>query len=210
MPPVDPLDQKPHDEAESMLPWYAIGQLEESDRVRVEAHLASCAHCREQLSIERRLMREFRAITPQIESGWSRIKARIQTPAAPLSRGRSVLDWFPALVPQPALARLAMAQLGFVVIAAGVLLSLGRPSYHALGSAPVPASANVIVMFKPDAKVASLDQTLRSAGASIVDGPTDANAYLLHVEPSRRAKALARLRSVNMVQLAQPIDGVAQ
>lgn len=201
---------EPHDEAEALLPWYATGQLDEADRVRLEAHLASCSHCRQQLSFERRLVREFRAITPEVESGWSRIRARIQSPSAAARRGPSALDQFWSLLSRPAVAGLAAAQLAFVIVAAGLLVSLTRPAYHTLGSAPAPASANVIVMFSPDAKVRDVGQTLRSTGASIVDGPTDANAFLLHVEPASRQRALSRLRSLDDVQLAQPIDGVAQ
>lgn len=201
---------EPHDEAEALLPWYATGQLEEADRVRVEAHLARCSNCREQLSLERRLIREFRAITPEVELGWSRLRARIQAPVGVPRRRTNALGQFWALISRPAVAGLAAAQLAFVILAGGMLLWLSRPAYHTLGSTPAPASANVIIKFSPEAKVRDVDQTLRSADASIVDGPTDANAYLLHVDPTKRQTALSRLRSLSEVELAQPIDGVAQ
>lgn len=201
---------QPHDEAEELLPWYATGQLEERDRVRVETHLSACAECRKQLATERRLVHEFRAITPDMVSGWARLRARIEAPAVIRPRRASALEQFWALLRQPAVAGLAAAQLGFLVVAGGVLLSLSRPSYHTLGSAPAPASANVIVMFRPGATVQDVDETLKSADATIVDGPTDANAYLLHVAPQQRQSALSRLQADAEVQLAQPIDGVAQ
>ncbi|HEV2595656.1 MAG TPA: anti-sigma factor [Sphingomicrobium sp.] len=200
----------PHDEAETLLPWYATGQLEEADRVRVEAHLARCSHCRDQLFLERRLIREFRAITPEVESGWSRLRARIQAPVSVPRRQANGLGQFWALVSRPAVAGLAAAQLAFLILAGGMLLWLSRPVYHTLGSTPAPASANVIIKFSPETKVRDIDQTLRSADASIVDGPTDANAYLLHVDATKRQTALSRLRSLSEVELAQPIDGVAQ
>ena len=43
--PIMPWD-KPHDEAEALLPWYATGQLDERDRARVEKHLSACTDCR--------------------------------------------------------------------------------------------------------------------------------------------------------------------
>jgi len=209
MPTSDPNLTEPHDEAEELLPWYVTGQLDEADRVRVEAHLAACADCERQVALDRRLVREFRALTPEVESGWARLRARIESPAPARTRRPGAIEQFWALVSRPAVAGLAFAQLAFVVVSAGVLLSLSKPAYHTLGSAPVPASANVIVMFQSDAKVAEMDAVLRSASATVVEGPTESDAYLLHVPAQQREAALKRLQSSSTVQLAQPIDGVA-
>jgi anti-sigma factor RsiW len=205
----NPSKSQPHDEAEELLPWYATGRLDESDRVRVESHLSSCPDCREQLALERRLVQQFRETSPEVESGWSRLRARIESPLVVRPKQPSVWEQFWAFVSRPGVAAVATAQLAFVVVAGGVLLSLSRPVYHTLGSAAPPASANVIAMFRPEATVQDVDEALKSTGASIVDGPTDANAYLLHVPPQRRQAALARLQSDDQVQMAQPIDGVA-
>ena len=62
-------ERPPHDEAEELLPWYATGQLDEADRARVDAHLSTCASCRKQLSLERQLIDEFQAMSPEIEFG---------------------------------------------------------------------------------------------------------------------------------------------
>jgi hypothetical protein len=58
--------------------------------------------------------------------------------------------------------------------------------------------------------VEDVRSTLRIANASIVDGPTAADAYLLHVPPQQRNEALARLRADDDVQMAEPIDGARQ
>lgn len=211
MPTVDPgpREREPHDPAEELLPWYVTGQLDERDRVRVETHLASCADCQRQTAVERQLMHEFRALTPEVESGWARMRARIQTPVPIRPKPASPSEHLWTLVSRPAVATLAVAQLAFVVVSASVLVSLSKPAYHALSSAPAPAAANVIVMFSDDAKADVISATLRSAHATVVGGPTDANAYLLHVGPQQRNAALQQLRSNAAVQLAQPIDGVA-
>ncbi len=60
-------DRPPHDEAEELLPWYATGQLDAADRARVERHLYSCAACRKQVGVERQLIDEFQAMTPEVE-----------------------------------------------------------------------------------------------------------------------------------------------
>lgn len=204
----DITDRPPHDAAEELLPWYVTGQLDPTDRARVEAHLSSCAECREQLGIERRLVQQFRALTPEVEPGWARLKARIEQPVRTFAPARpSVFAEMWSLISRPAVAGLAVAQLAFVVVAGSVLMSLSKPTYHALGSAAVPASANVIVMFRADATVGDVEQSLKRARASIVDGPTEADAYLLHVDPKERGLALASLKSDSLVQLAEPIDG---
>jgi hypothetical protein len=207
-------ERSAHDEAEELLPWYATGQLDEADRALVDAHLSSCAYCRHQLALERRLIDEFQAMSPEVESGWERLRSRIAAPAAaplPPVRRRpaapNIIEQLWATLSRPAVATLAVAQLAFVILAGSVLLSLSRPSYRALGSAPPPASANMIVMFRSDATIEDVRKSLSSAGASIVDGPTSADAYLLHVAPQRRQAALATLQSDANVQMAEPIDG---
>lgn len=204
---VDP-QLSSHDEAEELLPWYATGQLEAADRARVERHLLSCGDCREQLAVERRLIDEFQAMTPEVESGWARLRGRIDSSVPRAQRPRQPFAEIWQLLTRPAVAALAVAQLAFVVIAGGVLLSLSRPAYHVLGSAPATADANVIVMFHADTTEGEIRQALGGAGASIVGGPTAADAYLLHVAPAGRQNSIARLQSDENVQLAQPIDGV--
>lgn len=198
---------EPHDEAELLLPWYAMGQLDERDRARFEDHLYSCASCREQLSVERRVAGEFQAMTPEIESGWARLRTRIgESDSAKSLRPRPAREFW-ALLTRPAVASLAAAQLAFVILAGAVLLSLGRPVYHTLGSAPPPASANIIVIFNADASEEDVRDALRAAKASIVSGPTSADAYLLHVTGSDRQAAVTKLQSNDNVEMAEPIDG---
>jgi hypothetical protein len=105
---------------------------------------------------------------------------------------------------------LAAAQLGFLVIGGAILLSLSRPVYHALGSPTTAPSANMIVIFRADATVGDIRDALRASGASIVGGPTSADAYLLRVPLNRRQQALARLQSDDDVQMAEPIDQAIQ
>lgn len=201
---------KPHEEAEALLPWYATGQLEDEDRARVEKHLSACADCREQLATERRLVQEFRAFTPELESGWSRLRAQVASPTPVRNEhNRSIPEvgadlW--AAFTRPIVLAFAAAQVAFVAFASGLMLWLSQPAYQALGSAPAPASANAIVMFRADAAQQDVRDAIRNAGATIVGGPTEAGAYLLHVDPQQRQWALARLRADDDVQLAEQID----
>lgn len=204
----DPVSHaQPHDEAEMLLPWYATGQLEPSDRLLVERHLSSCADCREQLVLERRLVREFRGYAPEVDAGWARLRRRME-PGRTQGKSRArtgTRRW--SMVRHPVVAGLAAAQLAVLVIGGTLILSMSRPNYQALGSAPAPANADLIIIFRPQATEADLRSALRSANASIVEGPTDANAYLLHVPSEQRRQSLDRLQRDREVQMAQPIDG---
>lgn len=204
------LTERAHDRAEELLPWYASGQLDVADRLLVEQHLSSCSACREQLGVERRLIREFRGQDPQVSAGWARLRARIELPTRRSESRTGFTAQISKLARHPAIATLAAAQFAFLVLGAGLLLWLSRPAYHALGSASPPPTADVIVMFRADATVEDVRAALRSANASIVDGPTAADAYLLHVPQQQRNLALTRLRADDDVQMAEPIDGALQ
>jgi anti-sigma factor RsiW len=210
---TEPINSvRPHDQAEELLPWYATGQLDEPDRERVEAHLAECADCRAQVALERQLVREIRDFSPQVESGWARLRDRIAAPApapSPAPKRPTLSEqaadlW--AAFTRPIVVAFATAQVAIITFASGLMMWLGQPAYHALGSAPAPASANVIVMFRSEATMNEAREALQSAGGSIVGGPTSAGAYLIHVEPRQRPAAVAKLQSNQDVQLAQPID----
>jgi hypothetical protein len=84
---------------------------------------------------------------------------------------------------------------------------MDQPAYRALGSPAFSESANVIVIFRADITEADMRNALRMSGASLVGGPTSADAYLLHVQPQARPSALERLRANDDVTLAEPIDG---
>jgi hypothetical protein len=176
----------------------------------VEQHLSSCADCREQLGVERRLIQQFRGQDPQVGAGWARLRSRIEPPPRRRERRAGFAGPVWKLVRHPAVAALAAAQFAFLVLGAGLLLWLSRPTYHALGSSSPPPAADVIVMFRADATIEDVKAALQSANASIVDGPTAADAYLLHVPRQQRNQALARLRADDDVQMAEPIDGALQ
>ncbi len=198
-----------HDQAEELLPWYATGQLDPVDRTLVETHLATCAPCRSKLSAERLLIDEFQSLSPEIDSGWARLRSRIEARERARFSIGGALAGFWHLLTRPAVATLATAQIAFLILAAAVLQTMSRPDYQALGAPQAAAAANVIVMFRPEAREADLRGALEASGASLVGGPTATDTYLLHVPADSRPSALAKLRADANVTLAQPIDGPA-
>ena len=212
MPNPIQTEASPHDAAEELLPWYATGQLEPDERALVEQHLSSCAHCRRQLAFERRMVDEFADLTPEIDTAWARLRQRIEPPRRVVARpslwdrvAREASDFWENLS-RPAVAALATLQLA-IIGGAGAFVTLSQESYQAMSSAPLPQSANVIVMFGGDTTESEIRGLLQANNATLVGGPTPADAYLLEVPGQSRQAALSHLRADDHVTLAQPIDG---
>ena len=155
----------------------------------------------------------FQSFSPEVDSGWARMRQRIEAPKHPRQSriGRAASDFW-QLLKRPAIAALATAQVGLLAIAAAIAPSLGSaPAYVALGDPAQPSpSANVIILFRPEATEMAMRTALRQSGASLVGGPTDADAYLLNVPARQRSTALEKLRSDREVIMAEPIDGAIQ
>jgi hypothetical protein len=62
-------------------------------------------------------------------------------------------------------------------------------------------------VFRPDTREEQLRRLLDSSNASLVGGPTDADAYLLHIPADTRNDGLAMLRARPEIVMAEPIDG---
>jgi hypothetical protein len=95
-------------------------------------------------------------------------------------------------------------------MAAILLLRDAQPTrYLALGAAPGATAGNVVIIFRPDTLESTLREALNASDARVVDGPTPAGAYVLHVPDAERPAALAELRRRAEVTLAEPIDAAA-
>jgi len=204
--------QDAHREAQQLLPWYATGRLDEDDRDLVEAHLRQCADCRAELELERRLDVEVAELPTDVDQAWAAMRPRLRRRS-----GRGVgAAWSAAADAVGAVFARPAPWLGWAFAAQfAALLAVGalalRPpaqpaAYHALGAAPPPASGNVIVSFQPDLREQDLRAALNETHARLVDGPTAADAYVLHVPPGERAAALSKLRHRPGIVLAEPID----
>jgi anti-sigma factor RsiW len=209
-----------HREIRALLPWYAKGLLDPSETAQVKAHLSECAECQAELRDEYQLAAEIADLpggerSLDVERGWNAIRRQIDQE----SQGRaSFREWVARVfekvrsVPAPrseaAWLRWAVAGQFCLLLVMGVAVwRTDEPArYHALGAAPASAAANVVVVFGPETPERELRAIIRSNDARLVDGPTVADAYLLHVPPAGRAAALTRLRARKQVVLAEPID----
>jgi anti-sigma factor RsiW len=196
------LNADPHAKTKDLLPWYATGKLETKDRAQVERHLSECAECRKDLELEQAMLRQIRVLARDVPRGWAALKARVERAQ---TAARKVVPLGPRRIPGWAVAAQAASFLVLVPLIAYILL---RPLalYRALGAAPSVATGNLVVVFKPDSSEATLRTILKQIQARIVDGPTSADAYVLHVPESQRGAILARLQRDDNISLAEPID----
>jgi hypothetical protein len=208
-----------HREIQSLLPWYVAGALDEAEQAEVRAHLAGCAECQAELSVEHRLSEALDALPADagaldVEHGWKAMRQMMDK--EPRKKGSFLAAWTTWLgggrgkerSPEAPWLHWALAAQFCLVLLLGVgLWRTAQPArYHVLGAAPVSAAANVVVIFRPETPEKVMRTILRANEARLVDGPTEADAYLIHVPEAGRAAALAHLRRQAQVVLAEPVD----
>lgn len=218
---VVPLDGDGHQAVEILLPWYVSGRLDRAELAQVEAHLAGCTQCRDELEWERKMF-AAQAIPGcgndegGAERGLALLRARIQSadqaqqapPPGRMAPGTG--RWWR---PGPWMPWALGAQFAVILLLTAVLVvqpQRSESSYRTLGSPSQSAPANLVVRFKPGAAERDIRRALHDAGARLVDGPTVTDAYLLSVPAEHQAAALASLRATPAVVLAESLDAGAR
>jgi Putative zinc-finger len=207
------FDDTAHRTVDAVLPWFANGTLTGDELAVVEQHLRECPRCRREVNLLRQL-HAFCAVdepAPDPTPSYRRLRERMggRWPlAAAVDRLRGLpRRWQLA----PGWARWAIvAQFaGIVVLGAWVAAPGGESPvlYQTLGApaARAPSAGSIAVVFVPEVTASELLRIVRTVGASVVDGPTASNAYVLQVPAGQRDAVLAALRSEPAVALAQPL-----
>jgi hypothetical protein len=193
-----------HWELQRLLPWYVTDRLDPAEHARVEAHLAACEECQEEVRFERTLAETVKDLPLDAEVGWRRLERRLRAEpprAAGLARSGALRTG--VLWGGWAMAACALIAVGVTV---APRLSPSGAAYHALGAAHSVTPGNMVVIFRPETPERAIRAALTSVGARIVDGPTAADAYVLQVPAAQRAQALERIRSGPNIVLAEPVD----
>ncbi|HKY80403.1 MAG TPA: zf-HC2 domain-containing protein [Sphingobium sp.] len=210
------LRDDPHQSTEMLLPWYATGQLDAVDAAAVDAHLGTCSQCRAALDREYRLKAAIAQLPLHADLGWEKLQRRLAPDPATEPRPWRAAQPRRWRVWPTAIAAFSGAQMLALAVAVLMFRPVPPPvapqaDYRTLGTPAVAGAGNLVVMFRPDTPEQELRFALDRAGARLVDGPTIAGAYVLHVDPDRRDAALADLRTRRSVTLAEPIDpGLSQ
>lgn len=205
------LDPAAHKVADVLLPWFVNGTLDADEHAFVERHLEQCVRCQREVEWLRDL--HAACVAAEADPGASRVsrklRRRLEEPrdrrnvAAALSRLWSRI--------RPWSHWIAATELVVIVVFGTWLLLAGdSPAlYRTLGSrdAGGSSSGNLVVVFDPLTPESELRRILRDSGARIVDGPTQANAYILDVPVQRQdeaVKALRRERAAVLVEQLGP------
>ena len=202
------LDAAAHKVADVLLPWLVNGTLEGDELAFVRRHVDECPECRHEVEWLRELhaaciaaeampgaSAAFRNLRHHLDGGEGRDP--IARPRRSEGRTRRWLPW-------------ALAAEFAVIVALGTLFltsSDGPVLYRTLsaGNAAVPVTGSLVVVFDPTTSVAEVQRILRSAGARIVDGPTQANAYVLEVPPEQMERAAHAIKAERAALLIEPL-----
>lgn len=208
-----------HDESMRLLPWLLNGTLDADEHAFVEGHTLGCTRCQSELEALRGLQAAcertdgevpppaFARLRARIEAGEPRATSPWRLRLSALARGwREAPGWL-----RGAACVQAVLLLAFVAIWSLREPPAGsQPAYRTLGSAATgvaaPGEARLLLVFTPETDQERMQRLLRASGARIVDGPSDAGAYVVAVDASRAAAARDALRAAAGVQLVQVLE----
>jgi anti-sigma factor RsiW len=196
--PIPRLDTSTHRVVDVLLPWFVNGTLESEERALVERHLDQCKRCRREVD----WLRELHAACTVAADGSpaaNQLRRRLMKPRTAVqmaAKRHGVQPWSHAVI---------AAQFAAILVLGALVVSSDEPRapYRTLGAAA--SSASLVVVFDPAATESDFRRTLRAAGARIVDGPTQANAYLLEVPPDTREHAIRALKADRRVVLVESL-----
>ena len=208
------FDDSAHRAADEMLPWLVNGTLEGDELAAVEQHVRECARCRREVD----LLKQLQAVcaidepAPDATPSYRRLHERIAGRRRLGSLGdrlRASSSGLGNALPHGQNGRSPREFAGIVMLAVRVAMPVGESAglYQTLGAPAARAArgGTVAVVFVPAATESELRRIVQAAGARVVDGPTESNAYVLEVPAGHRDAILAALRAEPAVVLAQPL-----
>ncbi len=214
---MDPRDLSPaglHRRAWDLIPWVVNGSADAAERQRVEAHLATCTDCSDELARQSQLQAAIASsAVPPHDPGaallrlWSRIDRlegdAADGPAEPAPAMRTAGNrWTPWLAAAVVVQAIGLAAL------AGAVWERPRAADYATLSRTVepPMAASIRLVPAPSLQIGELRSLLAQAGVQIVGSNGDGSILTLAAASgSTVADSLARLRAAPGVLLAEPV-----
>jgi hypothetical protein len=201
-----------HQEVSALIPWYVNDTLADPERQRVDAHVGSCAVCRDDLAVNKRIFEGIDA-QPALDympvASLKRLQARLDvaqaqaapSPLPPLEPGRNDVPWRGWMAASIA----AMAVVVGLLAADRWVQFEKQPNYHTVTtSIPRPAGEVIRAVFSPSITLVELQSILDEAQLKIVSGPTEAGVYSLASNSTLTVRSsLALLRQHSAVRFAE-------
>jgi hypothetical protein len=217
-----------HREISALIPWYVNGSIGELERQRVDAHLVSCASCRDDLAHDRRVyegMTGETAVEYMPAASLKRLQARLDAidaaaedadvaadvPATDRRRRGSSVPWQGLMAASVAVMAVALS-----LLAADRWLQFrahaAQPNYYTVTTPAAHAPDEVIrAVFAPTITLVELQGILDEAQLRIISGPTEAGVYSLAAnsrEPVSSSLAVLRAHAkVRFAESTQPSIG---
>ncbi len=179
-------DSVRHEEAWLSLPWLANGRLSQTERDKVEAHVRTCAACREELAFQRLLCNvliepdrvtyapgpSFRKLMDRIDGTAPPPRKTRQPDAGPAIPTRRRINSNMSLWRPPGLAWAAtfILAIGLGGVATSVYRS-SQPLYTTHTDSPHTAANVLHIAFDRSVTVGEAEEVLRKSGAHVVEGP---------------------------------------
>jgi len=205
-----------HRECWDLLPWLINGNLTDAQSARVEAHVAECAACTDELRQQRALRDRLReqsrtsdAILLAPQAGWQKMADRLAVEQGELAAQRPMRTRR-TFAGTAAAACVAIAALSAVLIwqARDRAAERAEPRYSTLTADTPKAGANMQlrIVFARDVAVGDTATLLREIPAQIVAGPSEAGVYTVSLQvETRLPELLARLRDDARVVFVEPV-----
>ena len=214
-----------HRQAWDLIPWIVNDSAPESDRQAVQAHLDSCADCRQELEFQRQLQRAMaQRSAPDIDArdSWQRLRNRLGTAATPAGAGRGArrhagragkggMSWLIAAMVVQAIGLGALGAAWWSRPSAPASVPSGYAAVYRTLSAPQAAlpAATIRAVFAPDLSMAQLQAVLAAARLQVRAGPNEVGVWTLGpAGDSNRAAtevALRELRASSQVRFAEAL-----
>ncbi|MGK5027095.1 zf-HC2 domain-containing protein [Janthinobacterium sp. RB2R34] len=194
-----------HQALQDLLPWYASGALGDAEAERMQQHLRGCAVCRDDLAWQRKLLETEGPLPAGLdpERALARLMPQLASPATSRGPGQRLRAWLAGAAWQGWAMGAQFAAI-VALVAVQLLPRDEAPAYQALGRGPA-STPDLLVVFRPDARLQDVQRILQANGAQIIGGPTVTGAYMLEVEPGRQAPLLAALRDDASVETAESL-----
>lgn len=204
-----------HREISELLPWYANQTLDEEERRIVEAHLAECSDCAQEIKSLKTIGKavvesgnQHPMLSPYaLNRALKEIEdyERAKTAAARPKRERATNFWSRWWKPTPVFARALIAVQVVLVVALGsvALYQYVHPTViyttSSGSSGNTKASARIAIQFNDKATEQQIRKTILGIQGKIVDGPSALGLYTIELPISREQateieQVLQRLR----------------